>query len=371
MTTVFADCKDDGIAETSPRFATDTDRWQAVRGRDPEADGHFFYSVSTTGVFCYPSCASRPALQENVAFHRTAADAERAGFRPCKRCRPDLAPRAAREAALVARACRTIESADEPPRLAALAAAANLSPHHFHRVFKRVAGVTPKAYADTHRQQKLQDELTAGSGVTDGLYAAGFNSSGRFYGVSAELLGMRPSTYRDGGQGEDIWHAAGVCSLGYVLVGATVRGVCAILLGDDVVALVDELEMRFPNATIQVPGREFEDLVARVAAVVDEPARAADLNLPLDIRGTAFQRRVWEALRNIPVGETASYKEIAKRIGSPGAFRAVAQACRSNALAIAIPCHRVVRSDGGPSGYRWGMERKQRLLAEERLQTNK
>ncbi|MCZ6664496.1 MAG: bifunctional DNA-binding transcriptional regulator/O6-methylguanine-DNA methyltransferase Ada [Gammaproteobacteria bacterium] len=366
MSTVFADRHATEQATAMPRFSTDAARWKAVRNRNPAADGHFLYAVRTTGVFCYPSCAARPALKENVAFHVSAADAERAGFRPCKRCRPDLPPRAEREAALVAVACRTMESADEPTRLAALAASAGLSPHHFHRIFKRIAGVTPKAYADAHRQQKIQDSLTAGSGVTEGLYAAGFNSSGRFYGVSAELLGMKPSAYRDGGHDEVIWHAVGACSLGTVLVAATPSGVCAILLGDDADSLVEELETRFPRATLSEPEPGFTDLVERVVAFVDNPSGTGNLGLPLDIRGTAFQRRVWEALQKIPAGKTASYKDIAVRIGSPKAVRAVAQACRSNALALAIPCHRVVRSDGGLSGYRWGIDRKRQLLSQER-----
>ena len=366
MSTVFADRHPTGQATAMPRFSTDAARWKAVRNRDAAADGHFLYAVRTTGVFCYPSCAARPALKGNVAFHASAADAERAGFRPCKRCCPDLPPRAEREAALVAVACRTIEFADEPPRLAALAASAGLSPHHFHRVFKRVAGVTPKAYADAHGQQKLQDSLSAGAGVTEGLYPAGSNSSGRFYGVSAGLLGMKPSVYRDGGHDEVIWHAVGACSLGSVLVAATAGGVCAILLGDDTDSLVDEFETRFPKATLGEPDPGFTDLVEQVVAFVDNPSGTGDLGLPLDIRGTAFQRRVWEALQKIPAGKTASYKDIAIRIGSPKAVRAVAQACRSNALALAVPCHRVVRSDGGLSGYRWRIDRKRRLLSQER-----
>ncbi len=360
---------DDRTAAASPveaRFSTEAARWEAVRRRDPTADEHFVYSVKTTGVYCRPSCAARSARRENIVFHLTAADAERAGFRPCKRCRPDLPPRAEREAALVAEACRAIESAEEAPQLAELAAQAGVSPYHFHRTFKRVAGVTPKAYAAAYRQRRVQDSLHAGSGVTDAIYAAGFNSSGRFYETAPEMLGMAPSAYRNGGQGEVVWHAVDRCSLGCVLVAATELGVCAIMLGDDPAALVADLKARFPKARLAEPDPGLADWVAAVVRFVDDPARAEGLGLPLDIRGTAFQRRVWEALREIPAGKTASYAEVAARLGSPRAVRAVAGACAANTLAVAIPCHRVVAADGGLAGYRWGVERKRRLLERER-----
>jgi len=350
----------------TPRFATPAARWEAVCRRDPAADGEFLYAVETTGVYCRPSCAARPARREHVSFHASAADAERAGFRPCKRCRPDLPPRAERDAALVAAACRAIEAADEPPRLAELAAQAGVSPHHFHRTFRRVAGVTPRAYAAAHRQRRVQDGLAAGAGVTDTLYAAGFGSSGRFYAAAPAMLGMTPSAYRQGGQGEAVWHAVGRCSLGYVLVAATERGVCAILLGNDPAALAADLATRFPHARLSEAAPDFADWVAAVVRFVDDPGRAEGLGLPLDVRGTAFQRRVWEALQQIPAGETASYGEVAARLGSPRAVRAVAAACAANKLAVAIPCHRVVARDGSLAGYRWGVERKRRLLERER-----
>ena len=348
------------------RFATDAARWDAVRRRDPAADGIFLYSVRTTGVFCRPSCAARTARRENVEFHPTAADAAHAGFRPCKRCRPDLPPRAEREAALVAAACRTIESADAAPLLAELAAGAGVSPYHFHRMFKRVAGVTPKAYATAHRQRQVQESLSAGIGVTESLYAAGFNAASRFYAAAPEMLGMAPSVYRKGGAGEAVRHAVGRCSLGCVLVAATDRGICAILLGDDPADLEAELETRFPKARLVAPEPDFAELVAAVVGFVDDPARAEGLGLPLDVRGTAFQRRVWEALRDIPAGRTASYTEVARNLGAPRAARAVAGACAANALAVAIPCHRVVAADGGLAGYRWGIERKRLLIERER-----
>jgi AraC family transcriptional regulator, regulatory protein of adaptative response / methylated-DNA-[protein]-cysteine methyltransferase len=358
------------IVRTTPMpasqpFSTDAEKWEAVRHRDPAADGHFFFAVKTTGVYCRPSCAARPARPENVAFYATRAAAERAGFRPCKRCRPDAPPRSEREAALVAAACRTIESAEEPPRLSQLAALAGGSPYHFHRTFKRIVGVTPKAYAAAHRNRRVQSSLQSGSEVTAAIYDAGFNSSGRFYEVAPEILGMKPSVYRNGGQGEAVWHSVGRCSLGRVLVAATARGLCAILLGDSAAELQADLKTRFPHATLTKPPAGFADWIDTVVRFVDDPARAGGLDLPLDVRGTAFQRRVWEALRHIPAGKTTTYTEIAGRMGSPRAARAVAGACAANALAVAIPCHRVIASNGALAGYRWGVERKRRLLERE------
>ncbi|HEV2000419.1 MAG TPA: bifunctional DNA-binding transcriptional regulator/O6-methylguanine-DNA methyltransferase Ada [Xanthobacteraceae bacterium] len=352
-------------ASAEPSFANDEARWDAVRRRDPVADGHFLYSVATTGVYCRPSCAARPARRENVAFHAAPADAERAGFRPCKRCRPDLAPRADREAEMIAVACRAIETAEETPSLDALAAAAGLSPTYFHRTFKRIAGVTPKAYADAQRQRRVQEQLRAGSAVTQTIYEAGFNSSGRFYEAAPKMLGMTPTAYRAGGKGETIRYAVGRCSLGTVLVAATDRGVCTIALDDDAAPLLADLRRRFAKASVEPAGPGFSDWVAEVVRIIDEPSEAGQSSLPLDIRGTAFQRRVWEILRTIPPGETTSYAKVAARLGKPTAVRAVAGACAANPLAVAIPCHRVTAADGRLAGYRWGIERKQRLLERE------
>ncbi len=346
-------------------FLDDESRLAAVRRRDPAADGAFLYSVATTGVYCRPSCAARPALRENIGFHATRVDAERAGFRPCKRCRPDLPPRAEREAALVAAACRTIEAAEEAPTLATLAEAAGISPHHFHRMFHRIAGVTPKAYAAAHRQARVQAGLAAGVPVTEAIYEAGFNSSGRFYEAADAMLGMTATRYRQGGAGETIRHATGRCALGHVLVAATERGICAILLGDDPAALRDDLHDRFPQAALTEADAGFAGWVGQVVALVDDPGHTA-LSLPLDIRGTAFQRRVWEVLRAIPPGHTLSYAEVAARLGQPAAVRAVAGACAANRLAVAVPCHRVVASTGALAGYRWGVARKRALLERER-----
>lgn len=337
--------------------------WTAVVNRDRSADGSFYYSVRTTGVYCRPSCAARRPRRDNVAFHPTAADAERAGFRPCKRCKPDQAGLTDRYAALIADSCQRIESAEQPPTLEELAGAAGMSTFHFHRVFKATVGVTPKKYADAARARRVREELTRPQSVTDAIYNAGFNSNGRFYSAAPGVLGMTPTEFRAGGSNTTIRFAVGECSLGSVTVAASDRGICAILLGDDPEALVRELQDMFPNAELVGGDPAFEQLIANAVGLVERPSHAVDL--PLDIRGTAFQQRVWQALREIPLGSTASYKEIAERIGQPTATRAVARACASNMIAVAIPCHRVVRSDGGLSGYRWGVERKRTLLARE------
>ncbi len=350
-------------AEPAPAYATDEARWEAVRRRDPAADGAFFYAVATTGVYCRPSCAARRARRDNVSFYASAAAAERAGFRACKRCRADGPSRAERRAAAVAAACRLIEEAEEMPGLDALARAAGMSRYHFHRLFKAATGVTPRAYADAHRARRVREELWRSGTVAEAIYGAGFNSSGRFYAAAADLLGMTPTAFRAGGAGETIRFAVGHCSLGAILVAATGRGVCAIQLGDDAADLERALRERFHRARLVAGDAAFKDLVARVVAFVEAPGQGLDL--PLDIRGTAFQRRVWQALRAIPAGATASYAEIAARIGRPKAVRAVAQACAANELAVAVPCHRVVRADGGLSGYRWGTARKRALLARE------
>jgi AraC family transcriptional regulator of adaptative response/methylated-DNA-[protein]-cysteine methyltransferase len=342
---------------------TDDERWAAVAAKDARFDGSFVYSVATTGVYCRPSCPSRQAKRANVQFHAACVDAEAAGFRSCKRCKPDGAPRAAADAAKVTMACRLIEASEELPSLATLAQAAGLSPTHFHRLFKSITGVTPKAYAVAQRQQRVRDQLAQSDSVTAAIYSAGFNSNGRFYAISTKVLGMTPTEYRSGGDKTTIKFAVGSCSLGDVLVAASEKGVCAVLLGDDADALVRDLQDRFPGAHLIGGDKEFERMAAFVIAAVEAPG--SDLNLPLDIRGTAFQHRIWTALRDIPAGSTASYADIARKIGQPKAVRAVAQACGANALAVIIPCHRVVRNDGSLSGYRWGVERKRALLEKE------
>lgn len=338
-------------------------RWAAVKARDPSFDGKFYYSVVTTGVYCRPSCAARLPRRENVTFHASCADAERAGFRPCKRCKPNEPSLHDRYATKIAEACRLIEQVEEPPKLADLAQATGLSPYHFHRIFKAVAGVTPKAYAIAHRQKRARENLMGNASVTRAIHAAGFNSSSRFYADSTGFLGMTPTDFRSGGNSADMRFAVGECSLGSILVAASGKGVAAIFLGDDPEVLVRNLQDRFPKANLIGGDRAFENVMATVVGLVEAPETG--LALPLDVRGTAFQHRVWQALREIPAGTTATYSEIAERIGMPKAVRAVASACAANKLAVAIPCHRVVRNDGSLSGYRWGVERKRALLARE------
>jgi AraC family transcriptional regulator of adaptative response/methylated-DNA-[protein]-cysteine methyltransferase len=338
-------------------------RWEALISRRPGSDGNFWYGVRTTGVYCRPTCPSRLPRPDNVVFFATRGDAEQAGFRPCKRCKPEQADLHARHAAMVAEACRLIEQADQAPDLKELAEKAGMSPWHYHRVFKAVTGLTPKAYAVAHRARRVRNELGRAGSVTDAIYDSGYNSNGRFYENAGSLLGMTPSAWRAGGAEMDIRFAVGECALGSILVAKSDRGVCAILLGDDPETLARDLQDQFPKANLIGGDVDFEELVAKVIGFVEAPALGLDL--PLDVRGTAFQQRVWQALKEIPAGATASYGEIAERIGAPGSARAVAQACASNRLAVAIPCHRVVRNDGALSGYRWGVERKRELLQRE------
>jgi AraC family transcriptional regulator of adaptative response/methylated-DNA-[protein]-cysteine methyltransferase len=348
----------------APRSVANDPRWTRIVARDKTADGQFWYSVSTTGVYCRPSCASRAANPANVQLHDTIEDAKAAGFRACKRCKPDRPPLEAGTAILVAKACRIIEASDEPPSLQDLADAAGRSPGYFHRTFKAATGLTPKEYAAAHRAKKVRQGLAHGNSVTATIYEAGFNSSSRFYEKAGDMLGMTPSQYRAGGANEEIRFAVGETSLGAILVASSTKGVASILLGDDPDQLVRNLQDRFPKAHLIGADRDYEALVARVVGFVEAPR--IGLNLPLDVRCTAFQQRVWQALREIPAGETASYAEIARRIGTPRAARAVAAACAANNLAIAIPCHRVIRNDGALSGYAWGAERKRALLDRER-----
>ncbi len=350
-------------APKSRPFATAAARWTALRARDPVADGCFYFGVSTTGIYCRPSCAARRARAEHICFYDDIAAARAAGLRPCKRCRPDGVSRSDHHAALIASACRRLESAAAVPDLAALARQAHLSRFHFHRLFKLHTGLTPRGYLRALRAQRMRGALARGESVTGAIFTAGYGSSSRFYERSGESLGMRPSVYRARGAGERIAFALRDCSLGKVLVAATRRGVCSILLGDDAAVLLQELQRCFSAAQLTAGDRHFQRTVTRAVALVEQPG--ARLELPLDVRGTAFQQRVWQALRAVPPGRTVSYGEIARRLGRPKAVRAVARAVASNPVAVAIPCHRVIASDGALSGYRWGTARKRALLNRE------
>ncbi len=338
-------------------------RWAEVVARDPRADGRFCYSVATTGVYCRPSCGARRARPENVRFHASPAAAEAAGFRPCRRCQPQRPAPPARHAAAIAAACRALQRAAAPPLLAELAAGAGLSPFHFQRVFRRATGLTPRQFAAAQRDQRVRAALRREASVTEAIYAAGYNSNGRFYATAARALGMAPARFRAGGERAALRYAVGACSLGAVLVARSPRGVCAILLGDDRAALEGQLREQFPRAQLQPGGPGFARLLQRVVALVEDPADAP--GLPLDLRGTAFQMRVWRALGAIPAGSRLSYAALARRLGRPRAARAVAGACAANPLAVAVPCHRVVAANGTLAGYRWGLARKQALLRRE------
>lgn len=339
-------------------------RWRCVVARDRAADGSFVYAVKTTGVYCRPSCPSRTANPANVRFYATPAEAEAAGFRPCRRCGPNGQSPAEANAALIAEACRLIEASEGLPKLDDLAGRIGMSPFHFHRQFKAFTGLTPRQWAAAHRARKVRAGLSdQDNSVTGAIYDAGFNSSSRFYEQSDAMLGMIPTVYKQGGEGVAIRFAVGQCSLGAILVAQSGKGICAIALGDDPDALVCDLQNQFPKAHFIGGDSVFENLVAQIVGFIEAPA--IGLDLPLDLQGTAFQQRVWLALSRVPAGQTVSYTDIAQRIGEPKAVRAVARACAANKIAVAVPCHRVIRADGGISGYRWGVARKRALLKRE------
>lgn len=340
-------------------FADDDARWRAVAARDPAAADAFVCAVATTGIYCRPTCSARPA-RRNVTFYPDAAAAEAAGFRACKLCLPE-GP--GRHAEAVARACRAMEAAETPPDLEALARGAGLSSFHFHRVFRAVTGVTPKAYAAGVQARRARAALEEGLSATEAAYAAGFGAASRFYAAAPGRLGMTPGQYRAGGRDVTLRIAIGRTSLGLVLVAVTDVGIAAIQLGSDAEQLTADLAARFPGARLEVADEPLANTVAAVAALVEDPGAAFDL--PLDVRGTAFQEQVWQALRAIPAGKTLTYGELAAAIGRPTAVRAVAAACGANRVAVVIPCHRVIGADGTLTGYRWGVDRKAELLRRE------
>lgn len=341
--------------------------WAALEKRDASAVGTFFYGVRTTGVYCRPGCTSRLPLRKNTMFFETLAEAEAAGLRSCKRCRPADGSPAERHLAAIQRACALLEKSDAVPSLEELADAAGISRFHFHRVFKQITGATPRDYARTHRLGRLAEKLDAGEPVTESIYASGFGSSSRAYEAAPAALGMTPGARRRGGTGQTIRFVTVETPLGWALVAATGRGICMTALADNRDSLVDALKQRFPAAVVVTGEPELKNWADQIVGFITAPDH--NLDLPLDIQGTAFQARVWRALQKIPLGRTATYTEIAAAIGQPKAVRAVAQACATNKVALLVPCHRVVRSDGELGGYRWGVERKRALLARERAAT--
>lgn len=345
--------------------------WRAVEARDAQADGAFVFAVTTTGIYCRPSCAARRPKRANVRFFATPAEAEAAGFRACLRCRPAFGPEADPQVERVRRACALIDAALEDgaerlPTLEELAAKlGGGSPHHLHRTFKRVTGVTPAQYADARRLARLKRNLKQGGEVTHALYEAGYGASSRLYERAPGQLGMTPATYAKGGKGARIAWACAPSPLGLVMVAATEKGVCFLSLGEEEEPLLDELRREFPDGELRRDDAVLAQWLRRALAYLE--GRTPHLELPLDVRATAFQRRVWEELMRIPAGETRTYTELAERLlGNPKARRAVARACATNPVSLAIPCHRVLREDGGLGGYRWGLHRKRALLEAER-----
>lgn len=339
-------------------------RWQKVMNRDKSARD-FVFAVQSTGIYCLACCPARRPNPENISFYNTPAEAEAAGYRACKRCKPDQADAGDKIRNLIEQACRRIELSEENIPLAELAQSVGLSSFYFQRQFKAITGLTPKHYAQTYRARRMREALTdKDSNVTQAIYDAGFQSASRFYHQADDMLGMSPTAFKKGGKNMDIRFAVAECSLGSVLIAATSKGICAVTLGDDPEALVQNLQDRFPQAELFAGDKEFETHIAAVIAHIENPAQNFDL--PLDIQGTVFQQKVWQALRDIPSGQTTSYSDLANRIGQPKASRAVASACGANKIAVIIPCHRVVRNNGDLSGYRWGVERKEALLIKER-----
>lgn len=358
-----AQVRHDAVSGSAESHQAQDPRWQAVVSCDEKADGQFVYAVKTTGIYCAPSCPSRQPNPQNIEFYDNAEAAEQAGFRPCKRCRQGLISLAQFHAQRVAQACRLLEQSTEMLTLNQLSAEVGISAYHFHRIFKAQTGVTPKEYQQAQRTRRVREKLADAATVTEAVHSAGYSSDGRFYETSGKVLGMTPQSFRAGGRDVRVWFAIGHSSLGEILVAESQRGICAILLGDDPEKLIAELQNSFPQAELVGGDPDFEQRIAVIVGFVEQPQ--IGLDLPLDIRGTAFQQRVWQALRDIPAGTTASYADIARKIGSPNSVRAVAGACAANLLAVAIPCHRVVKTDGNISGYRWGVERKRSLLARE------
>ncbi len=338
-------------------------RWVAVCERDQSFDGQFVYGVATTHIYCRPSCPARRPLIKNIYFFTEGAEARAAGFRPCRRCEPDRVKPTDGALARAVRICGRLKNEESMPTLTQLANAEGISPAYLQRQFRRVVGVSPAEYARQLRADRLRDQLAKGSSITEAIFNAGYGAGSRFYAEAYAVLGMTPRKYQAQGETMKIYFALAESSLGQVLVAQTAKGVCAILLGDDPEALLQDLQRRFARAELIGGDAGFEQTVAQIIGLIESPNTRH--KLPLDMQGTAFQRKVWQALGRTVPGQTLTYSELAKAINQPGAARAVASACAANPLAVAVPCHRVVRSDGGISGYRWGVERKRELLQRE------
>lgn len=343
-------------------YTNDEARFRAFASRDVNAEGHFVIAVKTTGIYCRPNCPARPPKRENIEFFDTIAEARAAGYRACLRCKPDEPAQGVRIAAMVTKACRRLERDETIPSVGELARASGFSEGRFHRLFKQATGLSPKQYALAKRVEMFRERLKGGETVTAALYDSGFNSSSRAYEASRRL-GARPRDVKTGGAALTLRAGVVRCSLGFVGIAMSERGLCALAFGDSAKAALQSVQSRFPKALLVEADGALHGALERVLALVEEPSGALDL--PLDIRGTAFQERVWQALRKIPAGKTRSYGEIAKAIGKPSASRAVAQACGANPIAVVIPCHRVVASGGGLGGYHFGTKRKKTLLAKE------
>lgn len=350
--------------QTAETFNTDQQRWRAVQQRNATADTSFFYGVLTTGIYCYPSCPSRGARRENVRFYQQRQFAIDEGLRACKRCKSDQAPLAQRRVYLVERACRLIEQSEKTVRIESIAEQLAISRFHLQRLFKQHTGITPKAYEKALRAKRLQANIGKSQRVTDTIYDSGYSSASGFYSEAVQRLGMTPSKAKRGGEGLTIHYAFAMSSLGKIIVAATTRGICVVRFGESDGQLLAGLKALYPQAQLEPDKQALKESLEQVVSLIDSPV--SEHQLPLDICGTVFQEKVWAALRKIPAGSTASYTDVARSIGKPTAMRAVAQACGSNPVAVLIPCHRVVRADGGLSGYRWGVERKAALLKSEK-----
>lgn len=348
---------------TSALFNTDDARWKAINENNSNADGAFYYAVITTGIYCRPSCRSKLPNRDNVEYFKTCGDAEAAGYRACKRCKPRAMSKAEETEQKIIHACRIIEESETSIKLDALATQVNLSPYHFHRLFKKIVGITPKQYASRQKSRRFQTNLKTSPSITDAIYSSGYSSSGSAYDKKRDQLAMKPKVYRKGAEGVTITYGLSQCFLGWVIVAATDRGICAIEFADDPETLPEQVQARFPKAQLNKADRGFKKLIKEVVDFIESPKDT--FQVPLDIQGTAFQQKVWEVLRQIQPGETTSYTDVAERIGKPNAVRAVASACAANKLAVVIPCHRVVSKSGKTGGYRWGPDRKQRLLKSE------